>query len=201
MERHWPGRHVGVGRQGCVYEPKAAGTPCRAGTCKDGEASSKGVCDGTNAACPEPEVTSCGLYVGGADACLSSCATDDDCAEGAVCSSRSCVVEDTDAGVDGGDEEDAGADGGEDASTDAGDEDADSDAGDERDAGEDLPDAGADASGADPDSADAPSEESDEGCSCRAVGGKGASNHAGWIGLGLAALAMTRRRRGGSFTS
>jgi len=124
--------------------------------------------------------TECGLYACGATECLSSCTDDDDCAQGAVCVSGSCVIEDADAGVDGGDDDDAGSDAGSDAGANPSD-----DAGNEDEGG----------------ALASEDTSSDGGCSCRAVGGNGASNHAAWMGLGLAALAMTRRRRGGNFTS
>jgi len=79
--------------QGCLYEPKEAGTVCRDASCEDGEATAEGTCDGTSATCPEPVVTSCGLYVCGADACLGACTTGDDCVTGAYCDGTECKAQ------------------------------------------------------------------------------------------------------------
>src|SRR5690606_2005890 len=118
-------------------------------SCTSGKAT-HAVCDGQGA-CESTTETECGLYACGATECLTSCTDDGDCAQGAVCANGSCVVEDTDAGVDGGDE-DAGIDAGNDAAV------------------EDVPDAGqgadagsvGDDAGSEPGSVDAPSEEADE---------------------------------------
>src|SRR5690606_36554263 len=62
--------HVGCHPDlGCLYARKPAGTVCRADACEDGQAIAEGTCDGTSVTCPVPEVTSCGLYVCGEDAC------------------------------------------------------------------------------------------------------------------------------------
>src|SRR5690606_32849855 len=87
----------------CSYPE--SGVTCAA-SCTNGKAE-HAVCDGAGA-CGSPSETECGLYACGATDCLTSCTSDDDCAQGAVCNGGSCVIiDEPDAGVDGG-EDDAG---------------------------------------------------------------------------------------------
>lgn len=75
---------------GCVYAPKAAGTLCRAGVCENGQSLSAGECDGSHADCPEAIVESCGLFLCGPDACLSSCSSSAECIADTFCDEGIC---------------------------------------------------------------------------------------------------------------
>ena len=174
--------------KGCLYAPKPAGTVCRAASCEDGQATAEARCDGTSVTCPAPVVTSCELYVCGANACLDSCDSDEDCAQGAVCRDGACVILDEPDAGDGSDAGDEpGTDAGDEPGTDAGDEPG-TDAGTGDEAGTDA-DSG---SG----SLDTPEAESDDtGCSCRTAGGHGDGHHAAWVGIGMAVAMFARRRR------
>ena len=159
----------------CAYP--GTDVACGEDVCTDGKERYGLFCDGEGVCAATTEVD-CGLYVCGASECLASCASDDDCVDGASCVGSSCEfdVSDSDAGVDGGDEADAGDDdAGEDAGADAAPGDADG--------------------GSEQDPAVESSEADEPGCSCRAVGGKSKSEHAAWLGLGLAAAVMWRRGR------
>jgi hypothetical protein len=83
------GRCDGNRRDACGY-PGAA-MACAPAACRDGVAVTGASCDGAGA-CAEGQVTQCGDYACGADACRDRCADDHDCAEGRVCSNGACAA-------------------------------------------------------------------------------------------------------------
>jgi len=68
----------------------ASGTVCVAGSCMGGVAVPNRTCNGSGT-CQTVMSTSCGAYVCGATACLTSCTSDAECAATAYCSLPNCV--------------------------------------------------------------------------------------------------------------
>lgn len=66
-----------------------ANTVCKAASCSAGSAKSAQKCDGSGI-CKAATSTACSPYVCGADACLSSCSKNADCASGNVCVNGGC---------------------------------------------------------------------------------------------------------------
>ena len=81
----------GVERGACVY-PSAA-EQCRAASCQDAVASPAAACDGAGSCAALPS-QSCGLYVCGADACLTACQVEADCEAPARCLGGQCQLGD-----------------------------------------------------------------------------------------------------------
>jgi outer membrane protein OmpA-like peptidoglycan-associated protein len=79
----------GASRDACAYP--GGTTTCRAPSCADGVAVVAAACGGTGA-CPALLEESCAPYACGADACLTSCGGDADCAGGFTCSAGQCVT-------------------------------------------------------------------------------------------------------------
>jgi hypothetical protein len=68
----------------------AAGTVCAPATCSNGFATQAASCNGAGT-CPATAQVSCGAYVCGSTACLTSCTTDTNCTTGNYCSSGACT--------------------------------------------------------------------------------------------------------------
>jgi MYXO-CTERM domain-containing protein len=150
-------------------------TSCGAPTCTDRVARTS-ACDGAGA-CGTGSSTPCVPYRCGATACNTTCATNNDCADGFVCRGSVCEMAPPDAGVvvDAGAAQDAGIDAG--TATDAGMK--------GRDAGTTM-DAGAPFTGV----------LRGDGCVCATPGATGRSNGRGPAALALlAGLALLRVRR------
>jgi alpha-tubulin suppressor-like RCC1 family protein len=79
----------GSRRDGCAY-PTAS---CRAASCdaQTSVATLAASCDGQGS-CPAAQTVSCGAYGCGAEACDGDCTVDADCASGAFCAAKVCVV-------------------------------------------------------------------------------------------------------------
>jgi hypothetical protein len=90
------GRCDGRRRETCAYP--GPGVTCLPAACHQGVAATTATCDGAGA-CAEGQVTSCGDYACGADACLDRCAGDRDCADGRVCVDGACGLPAVDAGA------------------------------------------------------------------------------------------------------
>ena len=88
----------GVDATACAYP--AAGTTCGAGSCAAGEQTDPSACDG-DGACIAGGTTACAPYICGADACLTSCTTDGDCAGAAICFEGACVDDTAECTTDG----------------------------------------------------------------------------------------------------
>ncbi|MFO0675835.1 MAG: hypothetical protein U0169_04835 [Polyangiaceae bacterium] len=74
-----------VNAASCVFV--ASGVPCRGASCKEGVESAPATCDGSGR-CGSPgqgTTRACAPFACGADACKTTCATDDDCARGSTC--------------------------------------------------------------------------------------------------------------------
>jgi hypothetical protein len=67
----------------------AAGTTCAAPSCIGGVQAGAGTCDGSGTCDPGP-MSPCSPYVCGANACMTSCASNADCAAGFTCSGGAC---------------------------------------------------------------------------------------------------------------
>jgi len=72
----------GSTRAACAYPDSS--TQCRGASCSNGIATAVAACDGAGR-CPARAQSSCGEYGCGPDACKTNCASDADCAEGALC--------------------------------------------------------------------------------------------------------------------
>ena len=77
----------GSRRDACAYP--GVSTECRTAACTAGVSTAQALCDGTGR-CPARQQSSCNAYVCGANACLSSCTRDSDCANGGICISGAC---------------------------------------------------------------------------------------------------------------
>jgi hypothetical protein len=100
----------GTNRAACAYPGMT--TSCGAPTCTDRVARTS-ACDGAGA-CGTGSSTPCVPYRCGATACNTTCATNNDCADGFVCRGSVCEMAPPDAGVvvDAGAAQDAGIDAG-----------------------------------------------------------------------------------------
>lgn len=77
------------GAGACRLHP--AGTECAAPSCSGSQLEPASTCDGAGS-CDAPAVESCSPYVcASATACSTTCASDDDCADGARCEAQACV--------------------------------------------------------------------------------------------------------------
>jgi uncharacterized repeat protein (TIGR01451 family)/uncharacterized protein (TIGR03382 family) len=76
----------GTNRDACTYPGESV--QCGTASCSAGVSTSGGTCDGAGTCALQTQ--SCGDYACGEVACLSSCTSDDQCAEGAFCLSGQC---------------------------------------------------------------------------------------------------------------